>query len=89
MLILTPYLQLYTGNVPYANRPDPAVILVVARGERPPKPVPAEALGLTPAVWELTKMCWHNKPEKRPAASVVLAHLESMSLLMRLDVQVH
>ncbi|KAF9641962.1 kinase-like protein, partial [Thelephora ganbajun] len=58
--------ELYTGNIPFAGRQDLTVILMVTRGERPPKLVSAKALGLTPAVWELTKRCWHKKPAKRP-----------------------
>lgn len=56
------------------------VILMVSKGERPLKPVSAEVLGLTPAVWELTKRCWLKKAVKRPDTSEVLAHLEGMSL---------
>ena len=71
--------QLYTGELPFPNRPDPSVILFVANGGRPPKPVSAEALGLNAKVWELTKMCWHKNPKKRPDTSELLLQLESMS----------
>ncbi|KAF9651826.1 kinase-like protein [Thelephora ganbajun] len=74
-------IELYTGNLPFADRQDPTVILMVTRGERPPEPVSAEALGLTPAVWELTKRCWHKKPAKRPNTSDILAHLENKKVI--------
>ena len=75
--------QLYTGDIPFPNRPDPSVILFVAKGGRPSIPVSAEALGLNTKVWELTKRCWHKNPEKRPNASQVLLQLESMPLSAR------
>ena len=53
---------------------------MVSRGERPPKPASAEVLGLTPAVWKLTKECWHKKAAKRPNTSEILARLEGMML---------
>ena len=74
-----PHYQLYTGTVPFPNNPDPTVILKVTKGERPPKPITAEELGLTSAVWELTKRCWQKSPAKRPGTAEVLAYLESMS----------
>lgn len=52
---------------------------MVSRGERPPKPVFAQVVGLTPAIWELTMKCWQKKAAKRPGTSEVLAHLEGMS----------
>ncbi|KAF9646106.1 kinase-like protein [Thelephora ganbajun] len=74
-------IELYTGNIPFPDRQDPSVILMVARGERPSKPVSAEALGLTPAVWELTKRCWHKKSAKRPDTPEILAHLENKKVI--------
>jgi len=49
---------------------------MVMRGERPPWPVQAEALGLTPAIWKLTKRCWHKTPTKWPGTSEILACLQ-------------
>ena len=72
--------QLYTGNIPFFDKPDPNVIVMVTRGERPSKPASAEEFGLTLELWELTKRCWHEKPERRPDAFKVLTRLESMSL---------
>ena len=57
---------------------------MVTRGERPSKPATAEVFGLTPELWELTRRCWHEKPERRPDALKVLTRLESMSLTTRL-----
>ncbi|KAF9647855.1 kinase-like protein [Thelephora ganbajun] len=79
-------IELYTGHIPFADRRDPSVILMVAKGKRPPKPASAEALGLTPGVWELTKKCWHKKSSRRPDTSEILAHLESMLSPMYLNV---
>ena len=59
---------------------------MVTRGERPPQPVHAEALGLTLAIWKLTKRCWHKAPGKRPDTPEILSRLESMSLSMCLNI---
>jgi hypothetical protein len=59
---------------------------MVLNGERPPKPATAEVLGLTPAVWELTKRCWRKKAAERPDASEVLVHLKGMSLPVCLEI---
>ena len=57
---------------------------MVTRGERPSKPASAEAFGLTPELWELTKRCWHEKAKRRPDSLKVLTRLESTSLPTRL-----
>lgn len=68
--------ELYSGKIPFPDRPDPTVIIMVSKGDRPPKPASADVLGLTPAVWGLTKKCWHKKAAKRPGTSEILDHLE-------------
>ena len=45
----------------FPNRQDPSVILFVAKGGRPPKPVSAEALGLNAKVWELRNKMWPRR----------------------------
>ncbi|KAF9651816.1 kinase-like protein [Thelephora ganbajun] len=73
--LLMVIIELHTGNIPFVGRQDPTIIPMVTRGERPPKPVSAKALGLNPAVWELTKRCWHKKPVKRPETPEILTRL--------------
>lgn len=72
--------QLYSGMIPFPDRLDPVVILMVSSGERPSKPASAEVLGLTEEVWELTRKCWRGRASKRPNASEILDHLEGTSL---------
>ena len=70
--------QLYSGNIPFPEKSDPNVVIVVLKGQRPPKPPSAQPLGLTPAVWRLTRRCWLKNAAKRPDADEVLARLEGM-----------
>ncbi|KAF9790526.1 kinase-like domain-containing protein [Thelephora terrestris] len=68
---------LYSGDVPFSGLLSPAIKGMLLKGTRPPKPESAEVLGLTPALWALTKKCWARNPAKRPDTSAILAHLEA------------
>jgi len=54
-------------------------MIQVSGGKRPEKPQHFEAPGLTPEVWEIAEMCWHDDPKKRPEAHTVLQHLEDLA----------
>ena len=53
-------------------------MMQVSDGKRPEKPHHFEAPGLTPEVWEIAEMCWHEDPKKRPDTHTVLQHLEDL-----------
>lgn len=61
-----PRLKVFTGKIPFPTAINVQVIIMMSRGERPPKPVGGETLGLTPALWRLTEECWSQNPERRP-----------------------
>ena len=69
--------QVLTGRRPFhhivACTPVPAVL----RGERPRKPLDAESLGFSEALWELIQLCWSQSSSTRPTAQQLLDHLSS------------
>ena len=68
-----------TRNVPFPEFTDPNVAILVSEGKRPPKPLYFEAPGLTPEVWKIAEMCWHEKPAERPEVHTVLQYLEDLA----------
>ena len=72
--------QVLTGLRPFhhilACTPVPAVL----RGERPKKPLKAECLGFSDALWELTQLCWSESTSTRPTVQELLDHLFPASL---------
>lgn len=54
-------------------------MIQVSEGRRPEKPKRFDAPGLTPEVWKVAEMCWHQDPKKRPEAHTVLRHLEDIT----------
>jgi len=71
--------QLVTRSAPFPKLTNFSVMIQVSEGIRPEKPQHFEAPGLTPEVWEIAEMCWHEDPERRPEAHVVLQHLEDLA----------
>jgi len=67
-------LQIFTGRQPFYLYSDEQVILLLAKGSRPDKPVHEQ---FTSGMWSLTKMCWNKEPQKRPDVSEVLEKLGS------------
>ena len=49
------------------------------RGERPNKPLGAESLGLSNALWELLQRCWSESASSRPTAQQLFDYLSSAS----------
>ena len=52
-----------------------ASVLTLA-GERPPRPVDRELLGLSRDVWMLIQQCWNKDPSTRPQIADILVHFE-------------
>jgi len=71
-------LKVFTGKYPFPNATNVNVVLIIAKGERPPKPPGGEALGLGPALWKLTEECWNQNPEKRPDIANVLRRFNTI-----------
>ncbi|KAK1216574.1 hypothetical protein PQX77_020790 [Marasmius sp. AFHP31] len=66
--------EIFTGNVPFHQLRDPAVILaVIVRKEHPDRPV--DVPELTDAMWELMVSCWRHDQHLRPSSADVLARI--------------
>ena len=65
--------------MPFPDKTDANVTILVFRGERPPKPRRFEAPGITPAVWKVAEKCWREKVKERPEVNTVLQDLENIA----------
>ena len=72
--------QVLTGLRPFHHLCGYAPLPAVLRGERPGKPVDAESLGFSHALWGLMQLCWSESISTRPTAQRVLDYLSPASL---------
>ena len=73
-------LQVLTGLKPFHDMPGLTFILpVLNRGGHPIKPLHAETLGFSEALWELVTLCWSHASASRPTARKLLDYLSSAS----------
>ena len=70
--------KVFTGNIPFPNSTNVRVVIMISRGERPPRPPGGEGIGLGPTVWKLTEECWDQSPEKRPDLTSVLRRFQAV-----------
>lgn len=63
-----------SGNPPFHEDTDTAVIVKVLKGERPRRTLAFEGL------WEMLQECWVAEPGERPSIEVVLQHLDACSI---------
>ena len=61
-----PCFKVFTGQIPFPKFTDVNVVSLISKGERPPKPLGGEELGLRPEVWKLAEDCWNQDHTKRP-----------------------
>ena len=71
--------QLATGKMPFPEFNEIGAKEKVLRGKRPPKPRSFDAVGITPAVWNIAKKCWHQKAKERLKVNAVLEYLENLA----------
>ncbi|KAJ7731250.1 kinase-like domain-containing protein, partial [Mycena metata] len=57
-------IELYTGQPPFANLPEPASLFKVVKGERPERPFGEPAL--SDDLWRHVNECWAQESAKRP-----------------------
>lgn len=70
--------QVLTGLRPFHHLyVDKQILLAIIRGERPEKPLDAESLGLSDALWGLLQSCWSESSSARPTAQRLLCYLSS------------
>ena len=79
VLLIHPF-QVLTGLLPFHNLHLYTPVLAILRGERPEKPLDAEPLGLSDALWGLVRSCWSESSSTRPTARRLLDCLSVASL---------
>ncbi|KAF9257432.1 kinase-like protein [Marasmius fiardii PR-910] len=69
--------EIFTGNVPFHDLTDGAVIVTVLfDGKHPPRP--SSTPQLNDDMWDIMVCCWRTEPHLRPSASEVLGRLSGM-----------
>lgn len=69
--------QVFTGAVPFSDMTSFMAMLVIMKGQRPPRPThPA----FTDELWTLMQRCWDSDPNLRPGVSEVLRILLTWSV---------
>ena len=65
-----------SGKLPFHEYTDPAVVVKVLEGERPPR-----GARFTDSLWRMLEQCWTPQPDDRPSIGDVLQYLEAVSNL--------
>lgn len=66
-------LEVFTGQVPFSEYTNEAVVSLVSQGRRPPgMPENAQEVGLTNDMWTLLENCWQQRYKKRPSMEGVV-----------------
>ena len=66
--------EVFTGDIPFKEQKNEAVVVQISRGVRPKMPANAQAVGLTTVMWEVLENCWKQKPEERLTIQKVVEH---------------
>ena len=69
--------QVLTGLRPFHRLRGYTPVAAVLKGERPEKPVDADALGFSQTLWGLVQLCWNESSSARPTARQLLDYLSS------------
>ncbi|KAF7343343.1 Protein kinase domain-containing protein [Mycena venus] len=78
--------EILTGNVPFCELSNEmAVMMKVAKGYRPSRPLSCSGTPALDSLWELMRNCWQGKAERRPTASQIVARLLSPSILAKVS----
>ena len=62
---LRPQTKVFTGAIPFSDKPHRAAMLAIVGGERPPRPIDPV---FTDRLWGLTQQCWDQDVKRRPHA---------------------
>ena len=65
--------------MPFPEYTDHNVIVMISKGERPPKPRKFDAPGMSHAVWKVAQKCWNERAGERPKVAAVLQSLEALA----------
>ncbi|KAF9646884.1 kinase-like protein [Thelephora ganbajun] len=66
-------IEIFTREHPFHPHRDEQVIILLAQGSRPDRPVHPQFI---PEMWSLTRKCWKKNPKERPDIPEVLEKLE-------------
>ena len=65
-------MKVFTGAMPFSDKPSRAAMSAIVGGERPSRPThPA----LTDKLWTLTQRCWDRDTRRRPNVPQILRSL--------------
>ncbi|OCH92664.1 kinase-like protein [Obba rivulosa] len=64
--------EIFTGKVPFPDRPQHMVVLSVSRGERPDRPLVPTASWLSDDIWVIMQQCWQADRQQRPGIDEVI-----------------
>jgi len=71
--------EVLSGQKPFAQCRDPAVIRKVTDGKRPERPQGTLGAWFVDDLWGMVELCWKSLPESRPNVEIVLQCLEQVS----------
>jgi hypothetical protein len=69
--------QVFTGAVPFSEKPGTAAMFAIVNGGRPPRP---EQPVIAERLWSLMERCWDSEPHLRPEVSQALEILLNVSV---------
>lgn len=69
--------KVFSGAVPFSDHTSLGAVVVMAQGERPPRPTHPI---LTERIWSLIQRCWQHDPDLRPEVTEVLQILLTPSV---------
>jgi hypothetical protein len=70
--------EIFTGEIPFVEQENVAVVFQILRGDRPEMPENAQEVGLTVEIWKLIESCWRQNPKKRPTIKEVVVRLQEL-----------
>ena len=70
--------EIFTGEVPFVEQGEEAVVLQILKGGRPKMPEDAQEVGLTIEMWGLIESCWRQNPKKRPTIKNVVVRWKEL-----------
>ena len=72
--------QVLTGLRPFHHLHGYTPVVAILRDERPEKPLNAQSLGFSAALWGLVQLCWSETDSARPTARQLLDCISPASL---------
>jgi len=71
--------EVLSGQAPFAQFREFAVVRNVLEGGRPVRPQGAQGVWFTDELWRMSELCWAHEPNGRPNLNAVLQCLEDVT----------